>query len=87
MSESILKALMQLFAIIAHVNIDGVSSKSRSIVESYLNLQLSNEQVQEYLSLFEEYVAFHHRDITKKDGTKVKKRTSSNSVKVLRICQ
>ncbi len=87
MSESILKALMQLFAIIAHVNIDGVSSKSRSIVESYLNLQLSNEQVQEYLSLFEEFVAFHHRDITKKDGTKVKKRTSSNSVKVLRICQ
>jgi hypothetical protein len=37
MSESILKALMQLFAIIAHVNKDGVSDKSRSIVESYLN--------------------------------------------------
>lgn len=87
MSESILKALMQLFAIIAHVNKDGVSDKSRSIVESYLNLQLTKAQVKEYLTLFDEYIAFHHRDITKKDGTKVKKRTSSNSVKVLRICQ
>lgn len=87
MSESILKALMQLFAIIANVNKDGISDKSRSIVESYLNLQLSQEQVEEYLKLFDEYVAFHHRDITQKDGPQVKKRTSSNSVKVLRICQ
>lgn len=87
MSESILRALMQLFAIIANVNKDGVSSKSRSIVESYLNLQLSKDQVNEYLMLFEEYIDLYHRDITKKDGTKVRKRTSSNSVKVLRICQ
>ncbi len=87
MSESILKALMQLFAIIANVNKEGVSSKSRAIVESYLSQQLSKYQVEEYLKLFDDYVAFHHRDITKKDGTKVKKRTSSNSVKVLRICE
>jgi ABC-type multidrug transport system ATPase subunit len=87
MSESILKALMQLFAIIAHVNKDGVTDSSREIVESYLKLQLNKTQVLEYLKLFDEYVAFHHRDITKKDGTKVRKRTSSNSVKVLRICQ
>lgn len=87
MSESILKALMQLFAIIANVNKDGVSRESRSIVESYLNLQLSKGQVNEYLTLFEEYIELYHRDITKKDGTKVRKRTSSNSVKVLLICQ
>lgn len=87
MSESILKALMQLFAIIANVNKDGVSTKSRSIVESYLNLQLSKEQVEEYLTLFEDYIELYHGDVTKKDGTKVRKRTSSNSVKVLRICQ
>jgi ABC-type multidrug transport system ATPase subunit len=87
MSESILKALMQLFAIIAHVNKDGVSDKSRSIVESYLKLQLSMTQVKEYLELFDEYVNVHQGNITEKDGTQVRKRTSSNSVKVLRICQ
>lgn len=87
MSESILKALMRLFAIIANVNSEGVSETSRSIVESYLKQHLGQQQVEEYLNLFDEYIAFHHRDITKKDGTKVKKRTSSNSVKVLMICQ
>lgn len=87
MNESILKALMQLFAIIANVNKDGVSDKSRSIVESYLNLQLNIAQVKEYLELFDNYIAIHHGDMTKKDGTKVRKRTSSNSVKVLKICQ
>lgn len=87
MSESLLKALMQLFAIIAHVNKDGVSTKSRSIVESYLKLQLNQSQVNEYLELFDEFVEIHQGGITKKDGTREKKRTSSNSVKVLRICQ
>lgn len=87
MNESILKALMQLFAIIANVNKDGVSDKSRSIVESYLKLQLSLDQVEEYLKLFDEFIATYHGDVTKEDGTKVRKRTSSNSVKVLRICQ
>ena len=53
MNESILKALMRLFAIIANVNADGISDKSRSIVESYLKLQLSLDQVNEYLELFD----------------------------------
>ena len=87
MNEAILKALMRLFAIIANVNKDGVSSQSRSIVESYLKLQLSIDQVNEYLKLFDEFVATYHGNVTKKDGAKVRKRTSSNSVKVLRICQ
>lgn len=87
MNESILKALMRLFAIIANVNAEGISDKSRSIVESYLTLQLSQDQVNEYLELFDGFIATYHGDVTKKDGTKVRKRTSSNSVKVLRICQ
>lgn len=87
MSESILKALMQLFAIIANVDKEGISVKSRAIVESYLMQQLSKDQVEEYLRFFDEFVNIHHRGISKKDGEKVRKRTSSNSVKVLRICQ
>jgi len=87
MNESILKALMRLFAIIANVDVEGVSEKSRSIVESYLRMQLNSEQVHEYIESFNEYVNKYHGDIKKKDGTKVRKRTSSNSVKVLRICE
>jgi ABC-type multidrug transport system ATPase subunit len=87
MNESILKALMKLFAIIANVDVEGVSAKSRSIVESYLRMQLNSEQVHEYIELFDKYVDKYHGGIKKKDGTKVRKRTSSNSVKVLRICE
>ncbi len=87
MSESILKALMQLFAIIANVNKEGVSDNSRSIVESYLKLQISQAEVEEFLKLFDEFIALHHGDQDKNDGNRDRKRTSSNSVKVLRICQ
>src|ERR1044071_583360 len=82
MSERILKALMQLFAIIAKV--DGVTSASRGIVESFLKQQLSLELVDQYLTLFDEFLEAHHQVAKRKDGSA--KRTSLNSVKVLRIC-
>jgi ABC transport system ATP-binding/permease protein len=82
MSERILKALMQLFAIIAKV--DGVTSASRGIVESFLKQQLSLELVDQYLRLFDDFLEQHHQVSKRKDGSA--KRTSVNSVKVLRIC-
>src|SRR6201988_801655 len=82
MSERILRALMQLFAIIAKV--DGVTNSGRSIVQSFLKQQLNQELVDRYLALFDEYLEAHHQVSKKKDGTA--KRTSLNSVKVLKIC-
>ena len=54
MSERILKALMQLFAIIAKV--DGVTNSGRNIVQSFLKQHLNQELVDEYLKLFDEFV-------------------------------
>ena len=83
MSERILKALMQLFSIISEVDIEGVSTDRRKVVELFLKQQLNQELVEEYLKVFDEFLGSQ----TKKDaGTKKKKRTSVNSVKVLRIC-
>jgi len=82
MSERILKALMQLFAIIAKV--DGVTSASRGIVESFLKQQLSLDLVDEYLRVFDDFLEQHHQVSKRKDGSA--KRTSLASVKVLRIC-
>lgn len=85
MNESILKALMRLFAIVANVNKESVSTSSREIVESYLQVQLSKKLVEQYLQLFDEYLSVHHKK--GKDGSvKSRKRTSLNSVKVLMIC-
>ena len=92
MSERILRALMQLFAIIAKVDDLGdsdeiqqiKSSKGKSIIDSFLRAELNALLVQKYLDLFDEYLNALHLKQQRKDGQK--KRTSLNSVKVLRIC-
>lgn len=85
MNESILKALMRLFAIIANVDENGVSKSARSIVVSYLSLLLNQETVEQYIKLFEDYVKIHHK-FDEIDSLRKRKRTSVNSVKVLMIC-
>lgn len=93
MSERILRALMQLFAIIAKVDESSEttsgtqvikSSKGKRIIESFLRAELSTVLVQKYLDLFEEKLNSLHLKQQKKDD--VQKRTSLNSVKILRIC-
>src|SRR6478609_4348003 len=82
MSERILRALMQMFAIIAKV--DGINNTGRQIVQSFLKQQLNEEQVETYLKIFDEYLESHQNASKKKEGAA--KRTSLNSVKVLKIC-
>jgi len=87
MSESILKALMQLFAIIAHPENEEENegeSDRRSVVESFLKNQLNQELVREYLKVFDYYYNLHQEKQSEK--SKTKKRTSSSSVRVLKIC-
>lgn len=82
MSEQILKALMQLFAIIAHPTSD--AKDRRSIVESFLKRQLNQETVKTYLKVFNDYYAIHQEKLSEKSMRK--KRFSSSSVRVLKIC-
>ncbi|MBK8808220.1 MAG: ATP-binding cassette domain-containing protein [Bacteroidales bacterium] len=85
MNEQILKALMQLFAIVANVNKEGDIGLSRTIVRAYLKNQLNKKLQNEYLKLFDDYLEFHHKG-TEADE-KARKKTAANSVKVLMICQ
>jgi ABC transport system ATP-binding/permease protein len=78
MSERILRALMQMFAIIAKV--DGVNNTGRLIVQSFLKQQLNLEQVETYLKIFDEFLETHLNASKRKEGAA--KRTSLNSVKV-----
>ncbi len=54
MSEEILKALMQLFAIIAKQDV-GLSENEREFVQNFLKQQLNESSVKEYLTLFDSY--------------------------------
>ena len=81
MSEKLLKALMQLFAIIADV--DDLNNKSRIVVENFLKQRLSQDQVHVYLGHYDEYLETHHKVSKRKEGKR--KKTAVNSVKVLKI--
>ncbi len=80
MSERILKALMQLFAIIARP--ESNKEDRRHVVESFLNQLLNKELVLEYLNVFDEFY-YHFQEKQKK---KSRKRVALSSVKVLKIC-
>ncbi len=82
MSERILKALMQLFAIIA-----GPRSSNRTgrhIVESFLYQQLNESLVDDYLKLFDGYYALYQKKQSEEDRRA--KNLALSSVKVLKIC-
>ncbi|MFT5669180.1 MAG: hypothetical protein ACI9DK_003392, partial [Vicingaceae bacterium] len=81
MSEKILKALMQLFAIVANVGRD--DSNTKEFVSQFLNEQLNKELVNEYLLVYDRY---YNEQNKKREGAKAKKRTSLNAVKILKIC-
>jgi len=85
MNESILKALMRLFAIIANADSVAVSESGRKVVINYLSVMLNKENIDIYISLFDDYVKIYHH-AKKDDKKKVRKQTSLNSVKVLKIC-
>lgn len=63
MGESILNALMHLFAIVAKANEQGVSHRGKEIVEGFLNRYVNAELQGEYLRLFENYMEFYQREM------------------------
>jgi ABC-type multidrug transport system ATPase subunit len=62
MTEPILMALVQLFAVIAATAGKEASENSRTILESYLREHLNNQELEEYLKLFDELLFFHQPD-------------------------
>lgn len=60
MKETVLNALLQLFAIIANVSEDGVSFRARSIVKTFLRQHLKTNLINKYLRVFDHYLEIHH---------------------------
>ncbi len=82
MSEEILKALMQLFAIISRP--ESNAAERRFVVESFLTRQLNQELVAVYLDVFD---GFFHQ-VMEEDAKVAKKERllAKRSVRVLKIC-
>ncbi len=98
MSEEILKALMQLFAIISKQD-DGFSSLQKEFVNSFLLAQLNPDRVMEFIALYEQFLqegAEKEKKEREKNSDKEatdnkekdSKRTSmKDSVRILAICK
>jgi len=87
MSEEILRALTQLFAIITKQD-GGVTKNERDFVINFFKQELDRDSVEEYVELYDQSVEF---DEYKEPGSKekpVRKLTSvKDSVKTLSICK
>ncbi len=88
MSEAILKAMMQLFALIVDIDeIQEISEKERSIIRAFLSRQLNSELTEKYMAIFENYLQHYHHDAIDKQSVRKKKRTSLTAVRILSICE
>lgn len=92
MSEEILKALMQLFAIIAKQD-EGVESTQMEYVRNFLQQQLNDEKVREYFQLFRQYsglennVSDEEKDEEKEEKSTRKLTSVKDSVRILGLCK
>jgi ABC-type multidrug transport system ATPase subunit len=83
MSEEILKALMELFALIVKQD-SGILMNEREYVNDFLNKQLTRETVKEYLALFDEHAGPVSQISTPKESSAP---SVKDSVKILGICK
>jgi ABC-type multidrug transport system ATPase subunit len=86
MSEEILKALTQLFAIITKQD-GGVKEKEREFVIGFFKKELDEESVKEYLSLYDEFSGYGTQEQEEEDGKKKKLTSVRDSVKTLGLCR
>src|SRR5690606_8770919 len=81
MSEEILKALTQLFAIITKQD-SGVTERERQFVINFFKTELDQDSVREYLELYDQFSGYGKEEAGAKKLTSVR-----DSVKTLGICK
>ncbi len=88
MSETILNALVQLFALIGDIHDETViTSRGKDIVKVFLSRHLNNELVARYMKMFEEYLGIYNSESITKGSIRDRKRVSLNAMRILAICE
>lgn len=86
MNESILQALMRLFALVAYVNEKGQPSIDRDVVYEYLQRQFSSELVEKYLQVFDRFLSEYHPDLSKASDDEREEIDIVNSKAIVDVC-
>lgn len=88
MSEPVLRALMQLFALIGDIHDDTVITvREKDIVRKFLLRHLNNELVEKFMELFEAYLSQYNSESLHRDSIKDRKRISLNAMRILSLCE
>jgi ABC transport system ATP-binding/permease protein len=87
MRESVLLALIHIFAIISTVNPGGISSRGKKILRSYLRRYLNRELEEEYFSLFENNLEFYSNELKGVDKEELADDDSLISFQITNICR
>ncbi|MFO8235538.1 MAG: ATP-binding cassette domain-containing protein [Bacteroidales bacterium] len=86
MSESILNALIHLFAIMANIRLKKLSQAERTIVREYLERHVNQQILTEYLRLFNNYFEFYQRELREDTSTPVEN-YSLISFQITNVCR
>ncbi len=87
MRESVLLALIHIFAIVSTVNPAGISSRGKKILRSYLRRYLNRELEEEYYALFENNLEFYFNELKSVDKTELSDEDSLISFQITNICR
>ncbi len=83
MTESILKGMMRLFAIVTQIHPEEKLQQSRAIIESYLKQLVNPGKVNQYLIMYD----FYHSSLREREAKTGEKQMSLFSVKAIIICE
>ena len=86
MNEGVLKALMDLFAILANVNEQGDTSNDRVILYEYLHRQFSTDLVNKYLNYFDDHVKLFNPYVEFWDKDAMVRRDAHKNENLERLC-
>jgi ABC-type multidrug transport system ATPase subunit len=87
MRESVLLALIHIFAIVSTVNPVGITSRGKKILRSYLRRYLNRELEEEYYALFENNLEFYSNELKSVDKAELADENSLISFQITNICR
>lgn len=87
MNESVLRALLRLFALVTEASDEKAIALAKQQVRAYLQHKIAEPQLEVYLAEFEEYLLLFTRPAKRQGEKKARKASTLGSVKVIMVCE
>lgn len=87
MRESVLHALIHIFAIISTVNPGGVTMRGKKILRQYLSRYLNQELEEEYFHLYENNLSFYEKELKTVGEGELSDENSLITFQITNICR